>query len=162
VVFADSFDESASGLLQGVFPEFDLWADGAAVNIASRACRSVLELIYPLKVASVTDSGEVVLNEGAGRVAEGDLYAVYALGKALTDPDTGVEIGREETLQGRVVVVRVLPKAAYAQAESPTAGGVTVGSVCRKLPKTKPAASPSNSAAPLAEKPKKVKVDEDL
>lgn len=162
VVFADSFDESAGGALDGVVPGFDLWADEAAMRIASRACNSVLELIYPLKVASVTDSGEVVLNEGAGRVAEGDVYAVYALGKILTDPDTGVEIGREETLQGRVMVVRVLPKAAYAQLESLGTGSIAAGSICRKLQKPEPASIPPGGEAPPAERPGKVKVDDDL
>ncbi len=162
VVFADSFDEKASGILQADPYGFDLWADNATAAVATKVCQSVLELIYPLKVASVLENGEVVLNEGAGRVVEGDVYEVYALGKVMTDPDSGVEIGREETLQTKIKVSRVLPKASYAQALLPTPAAIRPGSICRKVkaPKLVPETKPEDSTE--AEKTKKVKVDDDL
>ncbi len=162
VVFADSFSEKTSGVVQAGSPTFDSWADDAISRVAARACNSVLELVYPLKVVSIADGGEVILNEGSGRVAEGDLLEVYALGKPLTDPDTGVEIGREETLQAKIKVTRVLPKASYALTETQPGGTVTPGSICRKSKKQDQPTEmgTGDSSAPAG--PKKVKVEGDL
>ncbi|HLP24076.1 MAG TPA: hypothetical protein VK477_00260, partial [Acidobacteriota bacterium] len=77
-------------------------------------------------------NGEVVLNEGEGRVAVGDEFEVFAVGAALADPDTGVELGREENRIGRIRVVRALPKAAYALVEGTPAAPIPAGAICRK------------------------------
>lgn len=162
VVFADSFDETAAGIVQAGTPTFDGWADDAVSRVAERACNSVLELVYPLKVVAISENGDVILNEGSGRVSEGDIFEVFALGKALTDPDTGVEIGREETLQAKINVVRVLPKTSYARIEPQSGVQVTPGSVCRRGKKQEPAATPAGDANPAPAPPEKIKVDSDL
>lgn len=162
VVFADTFDDSASGVVQASTPAFDLWAEKAASGISSRGCNAVLELVYPLKVVSITEGGDVIINEGSGRVATGESFEVYALGKALTDPDTGVEIGREETLKATIIVTRVLPKASYARIESPADASFPIGSICRKVKPQKPASTELQDASAPPAKPKKIKVDDDL
>lgn len=164
IVFADSFDESGGGVVQAGSPDFDGWAYEAMARIADRASTGVLESIYPLKIAAIADDGEVILNEGSGRVAEGDQFEVFAVGEALKDPDTGVEIGKQETLQATINVTRVLPKAAYASVVSSSETKIAPGAICRKPRKTSaPGTGPANtpdSTAPA--KDQGVKVGNDL
>ena len=43
-------------------------------------------------------------------VKVGDIYEIFALGEAMIDPDTGENLGAEETLIGTIKVTSVLPK----------------------------------------------------
>ena len=160
VLFSDTFGENAAGTVQAGSPNFDQWIDGAVTAVAAKACIAVLELIYPLKVASITDNGDVILNEGSGRVSENDQFEIFAVGRPLKDPDTGVEIGREETLQATVRIYRVLPKLSYAKIETGTGAQIAAGAICRKskirIQNKNPGENPETS------RPKKVKVDGDL
>lgn len=131
IVFSDSFDEVIDGLSQSNGNSFDLWSEKAMNNVSKRACSAILDLVYPIKVVSSTSSGELILNEGIGRISEEDLYDVYSIGNAIKDPDTGIELGREEILQAKVKVIRVLPKVSYATIVSTTKDSISIGSVCR-------------------------------
>jgi hypothetical protein len=132
VLFADTLEETAMGVASATAGAFEIWAQGAIARLASRTVAAVGEQVYPLKVVALLANGEVVLNEGEGRVVVGDEFEVFAVGAALVDPDTGVELGREENRIGRVRIVRVLPKAAYALVEGTPAAPIPVGAVCRK------------------------------
>src|SRR5271165_617914 len=101
-------------------------------KISDRASDGILESIYPLKIAAIADDGEVILNEGSGRVEVGDQFDVFVVGGSLKDPDTGVEIGKQETLQAEIRVIRVLPKAAYASVVSSSGTKLEPGAICRK------------------------------
>jgi len=161
IVFADSFDESNSGVVQAGSPDFDGWVYEAMARVSDRASAGILESIYPLKVAAIADDGELILNEGSGRVEEGDQFEVFAVGGALKDPDTGVEIGKQETLQATISVTRVLPKAAYASVVSSSGPKIEPGAICRKPRKV--ATVPVDSREPQAPaKDQGVKVDNDL
>jgi hypothetical protein len=161
VVFADSFDESNAGVVQAGSPDFDGWAYEAMAKISDRASDGILESIYPLKIAAIADDGEVILNEGSGRVEEGDQFDVFAVGAPLKDPDTAVEIGKQETLQAEIRVVRVLPKAAYADVVSSSGTKIETGAICRRPRKA--ATVPVDTQEPKAPaKDQAVKVDNDL
>jgi curli biogenesis system outer membrane secretion channel CsgG len=132
IVFADSIDEAGAGVVQGATPGFEGWVFAAMARSAERASTEILEAIYPLKIAAISGDGGVVLNEGTGRVDEGDEFEVFAVGERLKDPDTGVEIGRQETWAATIKVTRVLPKAAYAAVVKQAAARILVGAICRK------------------------------
>lgn len=60
------------------------------------------------KVARV-DGGKIYLNVGeSSGVRVGDRFRVTALGEAILDPDTGEELGRDESFRGTLEVTQVM------------------------------------------------------
>ncbi|AUB78254.1 hypothetical protein BBH56_03485 [Spiribacter roseus] len=102
-----------------------------AAELTSRA----VDAIYPIRIASVTEAGEIVLNQGDNRLSPGDRLDVFKLGEHVTDPYTGESLGREELPVGAVKVDRVTSKVAYASpvdAEKwPGEGSISGGYVVR-------------------------------
>jgi len=63
---------------------------------------------FPAKVLDVVDPGRVAFNRGArDGIKKGQRFLVYALGKELTDPDTGESLGQLEVVRGTGVAVHV-------------------------------------------------------
>jgi hypothetical protein len=98
--------------------------------MADRVGSRITWTIYPVKVVSLTSSGEVILNQGGSALQVGDRLDVFNLGQRLTDPYTKEFIGNEELLAATLEITRVLPKSTYARVLS-TNGPVTIGAVCR-------------------------------
>ena len=70
----------------------------------------ISDVIFPAKIIGKTGSS-VTFNRGEGSgVKVGDIFEVFALGESMIDPDTGEDLGAEETLIGTVKVTSVLPK----------------------------------------------------
>lgn len=59
------------------------------------------------KIIKVNDDGTIYMKPGsAGGVKSGMEFAVYSKGEELIDPDTGISLGSEESLIGRIKVVQ--------------------------------------------------------
>lgn len=67
----------------------------------------IVSNIFPIKVVAVQANGEVMLNYGNALLGENDVLDVFTQGEAFIDPDTGEELGREETLAGKLQVTSV-------------------------------------------------------
>lgn len=87
----------------------------------------IIENIYPLKVADLSQNAEVILSQSSPL---GTRYAIYVPGKKLYDSYTKEYLGQDETLAGEIEIVRSLPKISYARVVS---GKVNKGDICRKL-----------------------------
>ncbi|HEV7302113.1 MAG TPA: hypothetical protein VGN72_22440 [Tepidisphaeraceae bacterium] len=97
----------------------------AAIKVADR----LVDVSFPAKVAAFNDK-EVTINRGDGtNVAPGQVYNVYFVGDAVTDPDTGAVLGKEETMVGQVRVTSVMPK--FSKATILTNNGIDRGHVLR-------------------------------
>lgn len=79
--------------------------------LSAQLTSEIIENIYPIKIADISSSGQVVLSQS---VEQGRVYDVFALGKKLYDPYTKEYLGQEENLIGSIQVVRQLPKVSYA------------------------------------------------
>ena len=64
-------------------------------------------------VVTVKD-GEVYINMGADRVQVGDTLSLFAVGEELIDPDTGISLGAEEELMGKIRVTETKEKYSLA------------------------------------------------
>lgn len=84
--------------------------------VAERLTTRAVDAIYPMRIVSILQNGDVVLNQGSGRLAQGDRLDVFRLGEHLKDPYSGESLGREETRVGGLAVDRVTSKVAYAAA----------------------------------------------
>ncbi|MDA0335735.1 MAG: hypothetical protein O2782_11255 [bacterium] len=70
------------------------------------------------KVAAIIDATTLVLNVGSDQgVCEGQLFVIVSTHDEVFDPDTGVSLGRWESVKGKVVVTHA--QAAMATARSP-------------------------------------------
>ena len=81
------------------------------------------------KVVHVTSRRQIVINRGeVDGVSLEDRYVVYKLGKQITDPETGENLGRLEHVKGRGKVIHVQERVStletYEQTklEHPTSG----------------------------------------
>lgn len=89
----------------------------------------------PFTCKVIKSSGDqVYLNVGADSgIAVGDKYEVFALGEAMVDPDSGMNLGAEKEKAGTVTVTKVQPKFSIAKFEGAPSGTVKAGDVAQEL-----------------------------
>lgn len=90
-----------------------------------------MDAIFPVRVARVAES-DIYLNEGAARLATGDILNIYIVGPDITDPESGLKLGSVEKRIASVRVVRVEEKFSVAQIVTGAADSIAAGSICRK------------------------------
>ena len=90
----------------------------------------LLNAIYPIKVAAITANGTVYINRGLdGGIVRGDSLQAFRPGQAIIDPDTGIELGVEESPVGSVEIVMV--EDARSQGVAAPGSGLEVGDILR-------------------------------
>jgi curli biogenesis system outer membrane secretion channel CsgG len=107
-------------------------------ELAIKAAGRVVDIIYPPRVIGLA-ADVITINRGEGSgVAVDQTWEVFALGKEMVDPDTGVSLGREEVKLGEIAITDVLPKFSKARLLGDNRG-IEVGAVVRpKIPKLAP------------------------
>ena len=79
-----------------------------AKAFAAKAGVELINTVFPLKIASVTEDGTVYVNRGRdGGLEIGEVLTAYRQGAEVVDPDTGIALGREEKMVGQVTLTRV-------------------------------------------------------
>ena len=91
-----------------------------------------MDTIYPIKVSSINENGEIIIDRGGEGIKAGNVFGVFKVGKELRDESTGEKLGVEETKIAEIEITRVEAKVSYANLigkpmEVPT------GSICRRL-----------------------------
>jgi hypothetical protein len=75
---------------------------------AEQVVMLLMNAVYPIKVAAVGGDGTVYINRGDdGGLYSGEVLDAFRPGKPIIDPDTGVQLGVEETVIGQVAVMEV-------------------------------------------------------
>ena len=78
---------------------------GTVMRLAARDITfAAVSSIYPIRVATKTASGEVILNYGDGLLQDGDTLHIFSEGESFTDPATGEVLGSEEQLVARISI----------------------------------------------------------
>ena len=90
----------------------------------------LLERLYPVRVALVED-GVLILDQGTGRVAPGDVYTIVAAGQTIRDPQTQESLGQTETSVAAVQIRQTLPRFSYATIVEGKPSAIQVGQICR-------------------------------
>ncbi len=100
--------------------------------MSERVANRVVDVIFPAKVLAKTGE-QVTINRGDGTgIAVGQVWAVYATGNELVDPDTGEVLGVEEVQVGKARITAVQPK--ISQAALTEDLGVQSGHILRPMP----------------------------
>ena len=112
----------------------------------------ISEIVSPPKVVGIS-KGQVIINRGQGLAAQGQTYAIYSVGEALIDPDTGEQLGAAEERVATIRISTVQAKVAYGDVVSGSADAVARGSVARlQAPEAKaPAPRPARKPAPKSD-----------
>ncbi len=84
----------------------------AIVKLTSNIVKNLDKLQWMGRVVKVTDSGSIIINAGSETgLQDGDTFVVSQLGEMLTDPDTGVALGREPgAVRGKIKVSQMQEK----------------------------------------------------
>ncbi|WP_323018222.1 CsgG/HfaB family protein [Castellaniella sp.] len=101
----------------------------------------IAEIVSPPKVIGL-NNGQVIINRGKGLAETGQTYAIFSVGEALIDPDTGEQLGATEEKVATIRIATVQAKLAYGDILSGNADAIARGSIARLQaapPKPKPA-----------------------
>lgn len=90
-----------------------------AKDIAQELTKQTIFALFPVVIADVSEK-DIYLNQGESTgLTAGMQFAVYELGKDITDPVTGKKIGKRENRAGEIAVVRLNRESAIAAPVAP-------------------------------------------
>jgi curli biogenesis system outer membrane secretion channel CsgG len=96
----------------------------------------LMNALYPIKVAHVSNNGQVYVNRGAdGGLTIGEELSIFKMGQAIIDPDTGVKLGEEEEYVGKIVITEV--DDARSKGEQIEGSGISRGDLLKRMAKNK-------------------------
>jgi TolB-like protein len=98
---------------------------------ANQVVESIIDSLYPARIASVEKDGRVIINQGGSRISEGQLLDVFSEGKEIFDADTKESLGKTEVLVATIVIDKVMPKISYAKLVKGDLSKITEGLICR-------------------------------
>ncbi len=98
---------------------------------ANQVVETIIDRIYPIRIASITEDGQVIINQGGSRILVGQLLDIYSQGKELFDVDTKESLGRMEILVATVRIDKVLPRISYAKFIDGDLSKISQGLICR-------------------------------
>ena len=100
-------------------------------RVASRVVETVIDRVYPVRIAIVTADGQIVINQGGRRISKGQLFEVYTDGQEIIDPDTKESLGTTEALAAIIKIDKVSQNISYASVIDGDAGKLSEGLICR-------------------------------
>ncbi|MCU7835835.1 MAG: hypothetical protein KZQ83_11370 [gamma proteobacterium symbiont of Taylorina sp.] len=96
----------------------------------------LMNALYPIKAAHISNNGIIYINRGNdGGLFVGEELDIYKSGQAIIDPDTGVQLGVEESYVGKVVVTEV--EDARSKGEQIEGTGIARGDLLKRTIKNK-------------------------
>ncbi|MCW8931037.1 MAG: hypothetical protein OQL19_12460 [Gammaproteobacteria bacterium] len=110
--------------------------DKLADAYAEQVVLMLMNALYPIKAAHISNDGQIYINRGNdGGLFVGEELEIFKSGKKIIDPDTGVELGVEESYIGMVLVTEV--EDARSKGEQIEGSGITRGDLLKRTAKNK-------------------------
>lgn len=98
---------------------------------ANQLVETIIDRIYPIRIASITEDGRVIINQGGSRISVGQLLDIYSQGKELFDADTKESLGTMEILVATIRIGKVTPRISYAKLVGGDLSKLSEGLICR-------------------------------
>jgi TolB-like protein len=98
---------------------------------ANQLVEKIIDQLYPIRIASIDSTGQVIINQGGSRIAVGQLLDIVSQGKELFDTDTGESLGTTEILVATIKIDRVMPRMSYAKLVEGDLSKLSEGLICR-------------------------------
>ena len=102
-------------------------------SIAKNIGNSILEYIYPIRVAKITKNDQVLLTQGGSSIQEGAQFDVMHLGEEIMDEYTGESLGQEEENIATIEITKVTPKISYAKVIKGSIASIAKSDICRRI-----------------------------
>lgn len=98
---------------------------------ANQLVETIIDNIYPIRIASIDKDGQVIINQGGSRISVGQLLDIVSQGKELFDADTKESLGTTEILVATVRIDKVLPRMSFAKLVEGDLAKIAEGLICR-------------------------------
>ena len=118
---------------------------------ANQLVEQIVDQLYPIRIASISEDGQVIINQGGSRIAAGQLLDIVSQGKELFDADTKESLGKTETLVATIRIDRVMPRISYAKVINGDLSKLSEGLICR--PRKAEAAPPQGRKSEIEKSP---------
>ena len=106
--------------------------DSLNTIIAKEITEEIIGAMYPIRIASVEENGQIIINQGKGRISVGSIFEVILQGKEIVDGDTGEILGNSEMQIAQIEITKVMPKFAYAKVIGTGLAKISKDMVCRQ------------------------------
>jgi curli biogenesis system outer membrane secretion channel CsgG len=105
--------------------------DNLTARAAKQVVDSIIDRLYPIRIASKNIIGQIVINQGGKRISKGDILDVVVQGEEIFDFDTKESLGQPESQIATIKIEKVTPTISYASLIKGDLEKITAGLICR-------------------------------
>ena len=106
--------------------------DSLASMVANQVVETIIDRLYPIRIASIDESGQIIVNQGGKRILQGLVLDVFTEDKEIFDIDTKESLGKTEVLIATIKIDKVTPKISYAKLIKGDLSNISEGLICRR------------------------------
>ena len=106
--------------------------DNLISRVANQVVETIIDRIYPIRIASIDEDGQVVINQGGKRISKGQLWDIFSQGREIFDVDTKESLGKTEILIATIKIDKVTPRISYAKIIKGDLSKISEGLICRR------------------------------
>jgi curli biogenesis system outer membrane secretion channel CsgG len=105
--------------------------DNLTIKVANEVVKTIIDRLYPVRIASKDIEGQIIINQGGKRISKGSVLEVFIQGKEIFDIDTKESLGQTENLIATIRVEKVTPTMSYARLVKGDFDKISEGLICR-------------------------------
>jgi len=105
--------------------------DNLTARVAKEVIDSIIDRLYPIRIASKNITGQLIINQGGKRISRGSVLDVFVQGEEIIDVDTKESLGRTENHIATIRIEKVTPTISYARLVKGDLDKISVGLICR-------------------------------
>jgi len=105
--------------------------DNLTARVAKQVIDSIIDRLYPIRIAGKNVVGQLVINQGGKRISRGSILDVFVQGEEIIDVDTRESLGRTESQVATIRIEKVTPTISYARLIKGDLNKISVGLICR-------------------------------
>lgn len=105
--------------------------DNLTARVAKQVIDSIVDRLYPIRIASKQITGQLIINQGGKRISKGSVLDVYVQGEEIIDVDTNESLGLTESHIATIRIEKVTPTMSYARLIKGDLDKISVGLICR-------------------------------
>ena len=105
--------------------------DNLVFKVANEVIGTIIDRLYPIRVASIDENGQIIINQGGKKILKGLVLDVFTEGKEIFDVDTKESLGKTEVLIATIKIDEVTPKISYAKLIKGELSKISEGMICR-------------------------------
>jgi curli biogenesis system outer membrane secretion channel CsgG len=105
--------------------------DNLTARVAKQVIDSIIDRLYPIRIASKQITGQLIINQGGKRISKGSVLDVFVQGEEIIDVDTKESLGLTESHIATIKIEKVTPTISYARLVKGDLDKISVGLICR-------------------------------